>query len=45
MAAGIVPSGRVLAQQVVIGLVTALAVAWIIGNTPALKSWFKAQED
>lgn len=44
MSAGLIPSGRVLVQQVVIGLVTALAVAWIIGQSPTLKAWLQKQE-
>lgn len=45
MAAGIVPAPRAIAQQVLIALAVTVAVAWIVGHTPALKSWLKAQQD
>lgn len=45
MAAGIIPAPRAIAQQVVIALAVTVAVAWIIGHTPALKTWLKAEQD
>ncbi len=43
MAAGIIPAPRAIAQQVVVALVVTIAVAWIVGHTPALKAWLKAE--
>jgi hypothetical protein len=45
MAASIIPGPRALAQQIVIALVAAVAVAWVIGHTPPLKEWLKKQEN
>lgn len=39
----IIPSGPALAQSIVTGLVTALAVAWIIANVPALRAWLRKE--
>ncbi len=44
MAASLIPAPRALAQQVVIALVTAIAVAWVIGHVPPLRDWLKREE-
>ena len=44
MAAPLIPSGRTLAQQVIVALVTAVAVAWVIGHVPPLRDWLKREE-
>ncbi len=41
----LLPSSSTLAQQVVIALVTAVAVAWIIGHVPPLKAFLKSEEN
>lgn len=45
MAASIIPAPRAVVQQVVIALVVTVALAWIVGHTPALRAWLKAEGD
>lgn len=42
-AADLIPTPKAVAQQVVLGLIAAVAVAWIIGHVPALKAWLQAE--
>lgn len=44
MASNLIPAPRMLAQQVVIALLTAVAVAWIIGHVPPIKAFLKREE-
>lgn len=44
-AASIVPTPRVIVQQVIIALAVTVAVAWVVGRTPSLKAWIKAEQD
>lgn len=44
MATRIIPAPSALAQQIVIALVAAVAVAWIIGHVPPLKAFLKREE-
>lgn len=42
-AADLIPTPRALAKEVVLGLIAAVAVAFIIGHIPALKAWIQAE--
>ncbi len=43
MAASIIPAPRAIVQQVVVALVVTVALAWIVGHTPALKAWLASE--
>ena len=45
MAAGILPTPRAIAQQVVIALAVTIAVAWIVGHSPGLRGWLQRENE
>lgn len=45
MSAGLLPGPKAIVQQVVLGLVVAVALAVILGHAPKLTAWMKSQGD
>jgi hypothetical protein len=42
-AADLIPTPKAVAKEIVLGIIAAIAVAFIIGHVPALKAWIAAE--
>ena len=42
-AADLIPTPKAMAKEIVLGILAAIAVAFIIGHVPALKAWIQSE--